>query len=140
MGTFSFSPDKPWTKNRDFHQNSLYMRVPILGKQAYFNDEVFYSHKKYINYLVADCRRFLVHFFLRPYRGVQLRVQYLTYWGPNMTAIISVRKQIWVQSQKSRWVLPTLISGRISSRGTFQLLHSYLFPNSNDWSHISTLL
>ena len=55
-----------------------------------------------------------------------------------MTAIISIRKKIWLQFRKSRWVLLTLISGRISSRGTFQLLHSYLFPNRNDCSHIWT--
>ena len=71
---------------------------------------------------------------------VQIWVQSWFQKGPNMTAIVFGREQIWVQSRKSRWALLTLISGRISSRGTFQLLHSYLFPNRNDCSHIWPLL
>ena len=57
-----------------------------------------------------------------------------------MTAIISVKEQIWVQSRKSRWAFLTLISGRISSKWTFQLLQSYLFPSRYDCSHIWTPL
>jgi len=35
IGTFAFSPDRAFPKNRDFHRNSLHMRVPILSKPVY---------------------------------------------------------------------------------------------------------
>ena len=35
-GTFAFSPNRPCSKNWDFHRNSLRIRVPILGKLVLF--------------------------------------------------------------------------------------------------------
>ena len=35
IGTFAFSPNRAFPKNRDFDRNSLHMRVPILSKPVY---------------------------------------------------------------------------------------------------------